>query len=163
MTGSGIQRFAASQPWLDSVADAIQPRLQEVLGRRPRLRDALDGRWLGAPLHPVLTDVPIGAWTVALLLDRVEPDRRRGAVSGGRRSRDRRRSGRSRSTDRLVRLGASARRNAAGRLPPCGPELRRASPHPRVARLQADGPAPLGPCSLAGGLRSGERRCACRR
>jgi nitrite reductase/ring-hydroxylating ferredoxin subunit len=75
---SVIQRFAASQPWLDSVADAIQPRLQEVLARRPRLRDALDGRWLGAPLHPVLTDVPIGAWTVAVLLDRVEPDRRAG-------------------------------------------------------------------------------------
>lgn len=30
---------------------------------------ALQGRWLGHPLHPVLTDVPIGAWTTGLVLD----------------------------------------------------------------------------------------------
>ena len=78
MTTSVIRRLAASQPWLDSVGDAVQPRLRDVLGSRPRLRDAFDGRWLGAPLHPVLTDVPIGAWTVAVLLDRVAPDRRGG-------------------------------------------------------------------------------------
>jgi nitrite reductase/ring-hydroxylating ferredoxin subunit/uncharacterized membrane protein len=28
-----------------------------------------NGGWLGHPLHPLLTDVPVGAWTVALLLD----------------------------------------------------------------------------------------------
>ncbi|HUQ16366.1 MAG TPA: Rieske 2Fe-2S domain-containing protein [Candidatus Saccharimonadales bacterium] len=37
---------------------------------RPRiLRDFLHGTWLGHPLHPLLTDVPIGALTVALILD----------------------------------------------------------------------------------------------
>lgn len=37
---------------------------------RPRvLRDFLHGTWLGHPLHPVLTDLPIGALTVALILD----------------------------------------------------------------------------------------------
>ncbi|MFY9531640.1 MAG: Rieske 2Fe-2S domain-containing protein [Candidatus Acidiferrales bacterium] len=29
----------------------------------------LNGTWLGHPLHPLLTDVPIGAWTVTILLD----------------------------------------------------------------------------------------------
>ncbi len=29
----------------------------------------LNGTWLEHPLHPLLTDVPVGAWTVALLLD----------------------------------------------------------------------------------------------
>ena len=29
----------------------------------------LDGVWLEAPLHPVLTDVPVGAWTAALVFD----------------------------------------------------------------------------------------------
>ncbi len=29
----------------------------------------LNGGWLGHPLHSVLTDVPIGAWTVTILLD----------------------------------------------------------------------------------------------
>ncbi len=28
-----------------------------------------NGTWLEHPLHPLLTDVPIGAWTVAMLLD----------------------------------------------------------------------------------------------
>lgn len=28
--------------------------------------------WLGHPLHPVLTDVPIGAWTSAAILDSIE-------------------------------------------------------------------------------------------
>ena len=35
MTTSVIRRLAASQPWLDSVGDAVQPRLREVLGSRP--------------------------------------------------------------------------------------------------------------------------------
>jgi nitrite reductase/ring-hydroxylating ferredoxin subunit/uncharacterized membrane protein len=29
----------------------------------------LNGTWLGHSLHPLLTDVPIGAWTVTILLD----------------------------------------------------------------------------------------------
>ena len=33
------------------------------------MRDALHGLWLGHPLHPMLTDVPIGAWTSAAVLD----------------------------------------------------------------------------------------------
>ena len=37
---------------------------------RPKwLRSFLNGTWLGHPLHPLLTDVPIGALTVALVLD----------------------------------------------------------------------------------------------
>lgn len=39
-------------------------------GRAGRpIRNLLHGRWLGHPLHPALTDVPIGAWTVALVFD----------------------------------------------------------------------------------------------
>src|SRR5450631_4126136 len=44
-----------------------------------KIRNFLNGTWLGEPLHVVLTDVPVGAWTVAmvfdlldLMLDRVE-------------------------------------------------------------------------------------------
>ena len=36
------------------------------------MKDFLHGVWLGHPLHPVLTDVPFGAWTVALTLDALE-------------------------------------------------------------------------------------------
>ena len=34
-----------------------------------RLKDALSGTWLGHALHPLLTDLPIGTWTSATLLD----------------------------------------------------------------------------------------------
>jgi nitrite reductase/ring-hydroxylating ferredoxin subunit/uncharacterized membrane protein len=33
------------------------------------LRDALSGTFLGHALHPLMTDLPIGSWTSALLLD----------------------------------------------------------------------------------------------
>src|SRR6185312_3168135 len=34
-----------------------------------KIRDFLNGTWLGEPLHVALTDVPIGAWTVAMVFD----------------------------------------------------------------------------------------------
>lgn len=33
------------------------------------MRDVLSGRWLGHSLHPLLTDLPIGFWTSATVLD----------------------------------------------------------------------------------------------
>jgi len=40
----------------------------KLVGTGP-MKDLLSGTWLGHPAHPLLTDVPIGAWTSALLLD----------------------------------------------------------------------------------------------
>src|SRR2546421_7360711 len=57
------KRVADAAPGLDRVAERMQPRVRSALGGRPWLHDALDGTWLGVPLHPVLTDVPVGAWT----------------------------------------------------------------------------------------------------
>ena len=37
--------------------------------RPGRAKDAFSGTWMGHPAHPMLTDVPIGAWTSALVLD----------------------------------------------------------------------------------------------
>jgi nitrite reductase/ring-hydroxylating ferredoxin subunit/uncharacterized membrane protein len=37
--------------------------------------DVLHGIWLGHPLHPVLTDIPIGAWTLAMMCDLVAAQR----------------------------------------------------------------------------------------
>ena len=36
---------------------------------RGRLRDMLQGVWLGHPLHPAVIDLPIGAWVSAAVLD----------------------------------------------------------------------------------------------
>ncbi|HET7572020.1 MAG TPA: Rieske (2Fe-2S) protein [Gaiellaceae bacterium] len=51
---------------LDAVADPVQNAVNAV--PQP-LRDVLDGVWLGNPLHPALTDLPVGAWTAAAILD----------------------------------------------------------------------------------------------
>jgi len=37
-----------------------------------KIRNFLNGTWLGEPLHVALTDVPIGAWTVAMVFDALE-------------------------------------------------------------------------------------------
>ncbi|MBE3007678.1 Rieske 2Fe-2S domain-containing protein [Microbispora sp. NEAU-D428] len=43
---------------------------ENLLGiTRGRTRGLLHGVWLGHPLHPVFTDLPIGSWTTALVLD----------------------------------------------------------------------------------------------
>ena len=52
--------------------DRVAGPLAGAVGRavRPRLvRNLLSGTCLGHPLHPVATDVPIGAWLMAALLD----------------------------------------------------------------------------------------------
>lgn len=79
------------QSWLDQAADAIQPVVKNAyrIAGTPgaKVKDALHGTWLGHPLHPVLTDVPIGAWTMALVFDVIEANtedgwRNRGVKKG---------------------------------------------------------------------------------
>lgn len=58
---------------LDTVAEPLSRAVRgayEAGGRAgTQLKNAAHGVWLGHPLHPVFTDVPIGAWTTALALD----------------------------------------------------------------------------------------------
>src|SRR5918911_5122699 len=64
------QRIIDQMDWLDTVADKVQPKVWEAVDKGgARVRSALDGTWLGTPLHPALTDVPIGSWTAALIFD----------------------------------------------------------------------------------------------
>lgn len=53
---------------LDPVTKAATGVVTAVLPQG-RVKDALHGRWLGHPLHPLLVAVPIGMWSGALLLD----------------------------------------------------------------------------------------------
>jgi nitrite reductase/ring-hydroxylating ferredoxin subunit/uncharacterized membrane protein len=65
-----MQRIVEALPFLDRVADAVQPEVQKAVDAGgTTARNVLDGVWFEAPLHPVLTDVPIGAWTTALVFD----------------------------------------------------------------------------------------------
>ncbi len=56
------------------IDERLQKRIDKFLyggGRSSaqKIRNFLNGTWLGEPLHVVLTDVPIGAWSVALAFD----------------------------------------------------------------------------------------------
>lgn len=74
MGSDTIADAIAKQEWLDAAADPLQKAVQNVFaGQAGReIKNLLHGTWLGHPLHPVLTDIPIGAWTVALALDALE-------------------------------------------------------------------------------------------
>src|SRR5258707_10269698 len=63
------------QGWLEPASDVVQRATSEALtggSARRKLDNFLNGTWLGHPLHPVLTDVPVGAWTLTLVLDGAE-------------------------------------------------------------------------------------------
>lgn len=63
------------QPALDRVAEPLSRAVRSAYesgGPAGQVaKNAMHGVWLGHPLHPVFTDLPIGAWTTALVLDAV--------------------------------------------------------------------------------------------
>ncbi|WP_305788636.1 Rieske 2Fe-2S domain-containing protein [Symbioplanes lichenis] len=63
---------------LDSVSDRLQGAVESA-AKPQGLRDLLHGTWLGHPLHPVLVQVPVGAFSSAAVLD-VLPGQRRAAT-----------------------------------------------------------------------------------
>ena len=59
--------------------------VQQVVRKLPpgRVRDALHGVWLGHPVHPVLVQVPVGAWMSAAFLDAIGQDGARHLIGLG--------------------------------------------------------------------------------
>lgn len=57
----------------DRISDVAQNLVKALIGtnRKPprRFKSLLHGTWLGHPLHPALTAVPIGAWLMAVVFD----------------------------------------------------------------------------------------------
>jgi len=69
-----LDRVIRGQAWLDPVAEAVQKAVGSfytALGMPGvSIKDVMHGtKVLGHPLHPALTDIPIGAWTVGVLAD----------------------------------------------------------------------------------------------
>jgi nitrite reductase/ring-hydroxylating ferredoxin subunit/uncharacterized membrane protein len=68
-----VQAIVDKQEWLNGLSDAIQPLVRNAFSSGGEaghmVKDLLNGVWLGHPLHPLLTDVPVGAWTMTELLD----------------------------------------------------------------------------------------------
>ncbi|OLC56256.1 MAG: hypothetical protein AUH85_06880 [Chloroflexi bacterium 13_1_40CM_4_68_4] len=70
-----IRRFVigvleSQNGWTDPLGGFIQEKILQPVFRPVRLlKDFLNGVWLGHSLHALLTDVPIGAFTAAIVLD----------------------------------------------------------------------------------------------
>ena len=66
---TGITR----QEWLEPAEERVQKLLHQTFASGgaggQKIKNFLHGTWLGHPLHVILTDVPIGAWTAALVFD----------------------------------------------------------------------------------------------
>ena len=73
MLNHAVNRFIDRQRWLEPVADFLQKVVggfYKLLGAPGHgLKTFIHGTWLGHPLHPVITDIPLGAWTLAVLFD----------------------------------------------------------------------------------------------
>src|SRR5689334_14359552 len=78
-----VIRVLEEHPLTGRVADRAQAIVRSAL--QPlgtEARNFLHGTWLGHPLHPVLVDLPMGAWTLAFLCDIAELTRgRKSAVA----------------------------------------------------------------------------------
>ena len=63
----------ARAPWTERLSDSLQNAIKVLIGsnRKPprRLKSLLHGTGGGHPLHPAITDVPIGAWLLTVILD----------------------------------------------------------------------------------------------
>ena len=70
MLHSAIERILEAQGvWADPLGKLFVAIFAALYKPVPVVRDFLNGVWLGHPLHPALTDIPLGAWTVGVAAD----------------------------------------------------------------------------------------------
>lgn len=77
--GRAVRRIEATNA-LDRIGQPLATAITQVTQPTP-VKNALSGTWLGHKFHPLLTDVPIGSWVAAALLDLT------GSGNGGRAAR----------------------------------------------------------------------------
>lgn len=76
MSDDPILAFAERQEWLAPIQEKGEQVVKQAYGSAgdfgQTLKNAMHGVWLGHPLHSAITDVPIGSWTAAAVLDVME-------------------------------------------------------------------------------------------
>ena len=55
--------------WAEPLSKAVRDAYESAGPAGRSAKNLAHGVWLGHPLHPVFTDIPVGAWTAALALD----------------------------------------------------------------------------------------------
>ncbi len=70
MLGRWLTRIVDAQArWATPFGDFNHRWLSALFGPIRPIKDFLNGTWLGHPVHAALTDVPVGAMTVAIVLE----------------------------------------------------------------------------------------------
>ena len=64
-----VARAIEDESGLDRIVDQVVPKVRSRLDAWPGVAAVLHGRPLGHALHPLMTDIPMGAWISATLLD----------------------------------------------------------------------------------------------
>jgi nitrite reductase/ring-hydroxylating ferredoxin subunit/uncharacterized membrane protein len=75
MDGTNMVPRLLDQPALDAIAKPLSRAVRGAYAaggdNGQRAKNFAHGVWLAHPLHPVFTDIPIGAWTAGLVIDAV--------------------------------------------------------------------------------------------
>lgn len=74
MRNDGLLGKIDQQEWLKPAEEGLQKLIHKAFRFRGgrQVENFLHGTWIGHPLHVILTDVPIGAWTTAILFDALD-------------------------------------------------------------------------------------------
>lgn len=82
MAPEAVERLMGRVAGLSSLDTVARPLSKQVGALVPHgvVKDTLSGTWLGHPVHPMLTDLPIGCWTNAMALDLLGGKRARPAA-----------------------------------------------------------------------------------
>ena len=136
-----VRVMDAQAVWTRPLGDLTHRFVHWMFGLMPALRDLLNGRWLGHPLHALLTDAPIGILFLVIVFDVLGDV---GAATGRSPSASSRCSGRRWPGTRTMRI----------------PTARRASGQPSTPRsCSPPSSCTWSPCgSGSGAARSGRRR-----
>ncbi len=81
MSKDVLADIAERQGWITpevetAAQDAVRSAFSIFGERADAVRSVLHGDWLHEPLHAVMTDIPVGSWTAAVLFDAI------GALAG---------------------------------------------------------------------------------
>jgi nitrite reductase/ring-hydroxylating ferredoxin subunit/uncharacterized membrane protein len=74
MRDDGVIGKIENQEWLKPTEDGLQNLIHKAFRFRGgrQVKNFLHGTWVGHPLHAILTDIPIGAWTAAIVFDALD-------------------------------------------------------------------------------------------
>lgn len=67
-----VQRPKAVESAASAVQTSVLSAFESAGDTGKAVKNFLHGSWLGHPLHPIMTDIPIGAYTVTAVMDAME-------------------------------------------------------------------------------------------